>query len=223
MKKIAALVCLSAGLFCLFPDDAQAQRARWSGFGRNSSYEFKIDLTVQDTDLVDFERGVYLQAIKDFSLTRNPDPGVAQTNISSSGFGKLTISKDKDEINNLEIINIDINFEMESPIERAFLSINYDPLFSDFGNFANVNVNNLLGFFNDLTLINNPEKSFFTVNKTASEVQFRDPNGFQIVTLESAESFIKVEVPEPNLISAFMILFSTSVTGMLKKIKFQNH
>ncbi len=213
MKKIAALVCLSAGLFCLFPDDAQAQRATWSGFGRNSSYEFDINLKVQDTD-ENINRGFYSQAVNQFSLSR--EPSVTQyTSITSLGLGDLIISKPQETTTNIDII-----FGTDSPIKTVSLSIDYDLSFSEPNNIPNVNVNNLLSFFNDLSSINDIE-SLFQVNQTLSAVYFTDPDGKQTELLESADKFVKV--PEPSFICSFIVLFSVGVTPMLNRKKLHGY
>ncbi len=58
MRKIAALVCLSAGLFCLFPDNVQAQRRTgnvYSQMGQNDQealFQFNLVDTKRDSSLI---------------------------------------------------------------------------------------------------------------------------------------------------------------------------
>ncbi|MBW4677251.1 MAG: hypothetical protein KME52_25575 [Desmonostoc geniculatum HA4340-LM1] len=217
MKKIAALVCLSAGLFCLFPSEAQAQRARWSGYGSNSSYNLDINLTVEDSD-GDLNRGFYSQAVKQFSLSR--DPEVTQyTNITSLGLGDLIISRPQRTTSDQKITtDIQIIFGDNSPIKSLFLLIeDNDPSSSVTNDSPNVNVNNLSSFLSDLSSINNPLSSKFEINNQASTVYFKDPDGYQTESLNSAEYTI---VPEPSFIYSFLLLFFVSLPRIFKQKKF---
>lgn len=216
MKKLAALVFLSAGLFGLFPDDVQAQRARWSGQGSNSEegisgkYEFFIDSEVQDSNPENTAIGSYLQAVSNSSFKFDTEN---LGSFRSSLFGDLIISKIAEQI------EIKILFNNESPITSFSAMIDI----SNFENeLKNPNVNNLSEFNKYLSLI---AENLSSLDASLGGGIGLKPqqNGVSSLNIDNIKVKNIESVPEPSLISAFMILFSVSLTGMLNKIKVQNH
>ncbi|BAZ00303.1 hypothetical protein NIES37_42920 [Tolypothrix tenuis PCC 7101] len=243
MKKIAAVFSFAVGLLCLFSDNAQAQRARWSGNAANGFYNFVINLDTKEDGIAS---GIYPNAVElfEYQVPNNGDPNNPDDSIFlkqyqgqnlSSKLGELILKKyDENQDNIDDTIEIFMNFDDNSLIKSSTLIIKPNPNRIDFdGNFNDVDVNNLSLFYGKLSELNQLSpgyESSILIDTSSSKIIFAervlksgvgDRDSFQSpigsITIEKPSS---VSVPEPNLgySSIFLIPFAISLRK-LKRLK----